>query len=381
MEQKSKNGVSIIGGADGPTSIFIAGPSEKQPLKVRIKNSIYRYKRIKVEKTIVANPHSLSETVQYAKEKYGLTETAPGNREYIEQIKCLKESLILQHEPELLGEMKLELEERKETGMRLALVQMPNYGSKDENLYKSLQAIEIASKQEADLVLFPEVQLTEFFPQYPGQDVHKYAVTIEGETVKKFCDICRNNKISAVPNLYLLENDRTYDASIFIDKNGEVKGTQKMVHIAQAEQFYEQDYYTPSDEGFKVFDTEFGKIGLVVCFDRHYPESIRTEVLRGAELILIPTVNTKAEPSLMFEWELRVQAFQNSVILAMCNRVGTEGNMCFSGESIVVDAKGDILAKADDTEQILYVDIDMQESLKIRNAKPYTQLRRPDFYL
>lgn len=210
--------------------------------------------------------------------------------------------------------MKLELEARKGIGLRLALVQMPNYGSKGENLYKSLQAIEIASKQGADLVLFPEVQLTEFFPQYPGQDAHKYAVTIEGETVKKFCDICRNNKISAVPNLYLLENDRTYDASIFIDKNGEVKGTQKIVHIAQAEQFYEQDYYTPSDEGFKVFDTEFGKIGLVVCFDRYYPESIRTEVLRGADLILIPTVNTKAEPSLMFEWELRVQAFQNSVI-------------------------------------------------------------------
>ena len=106
MKQKSKNAISIIGGADGPTSIFIAGHSKKQPLKIRIKNSIYRYKRKKVEKTIVANPHSLSETVQYAKEKYGLTETAPGNREYIEQIKCLKESLILQYEPELLGEMK-----------------------------------------------------------------------------------------------------------------------------------------------------------------------------------------------------------------------------------------------------------------------------------
>ena len=118
--------------------------------------------------------------------------------------------------------------------------------------------------------------------------------------MKIYIKVCRNNKISAVPNLYLLENDRTYDASIFIDKNGEVKGTQKMVHVAQAEQFYEQDYYTPSDEGFKVFDTEFGKIGIVVCFDRHYPESIRTEVLRGADLILIPTVNTKAEPSLIF---------------------------------------------------------------------------------
>ena len=105
MEQKSKNAVSIIGGADGPTSIFIAGHSKKQPLKIRIKNSIHRYKRKKVEKTIVANPHSLFETVQYAKEKYGLTETAPVDREYIEQIKCLKESLILQHKPELLGEM------------------------------------------------------------------------------------------------------------------------------------------------------------------------------------------------------------------------------------------------------------------------------------
>ena len=94
MEQKSKNGVSIIGGADGPTSVFIAGHSKKQPLKLRIKNSIYRYKRKKVEKTIVANPHSLSETVQYAKEKYALTETASVDREYIEQIKCLMKHLL-----------------------------------------------------------------------------------------------------------------------------------------------------------------------------------------------------------------------------------------------------------------------------------------------
>ena len=93
-----------------------------------------------------------------------------------------------------------------------------------------------------------------------------------------------------------------------------------------------------TDVGFKVFETEFGKLGIVVCFDRHYPESIRTEALKGADLILIPTVNTKAEPSEMFEWEVRVQAFQNSTIIAMCNRVGAEGDMDFSGESIVVDA-------------------------------------------
>ena len=108
----------------------------------------------------------------------------------------------------------------------------------------------------------------------------------------------------AVPNIYLLENGKTYDASILIDKNGSILGVQKMVHIAQAEQFFEQDYYMPSDDGFHVFDTAFGKIGIVVCFDRHYPESIRTEALMGADLILIPTVNTKEEPSKMFAWEI-----------------------------------------------------------------------------
>lgn len=100
-----------------------------------------------------------------------------------------------------------------------------------------------------------------------------------------------------------------------------------------------------------MFETEFGKIGIVVCFDRHYLESIRTEALKGANLILIPTVNTKAEPSEMFEWELRVQAFQSSVAIAMCNRVGVEGEMFFSGESIVVDENGNVIKKADDTNR------------------------------
>lgn len=129
-----------------------------------------------------------------------------------------------------------------------------------------------------------------------------------------------------------------------------------------------------------MFETEFGKIGIVVCFDRHYPESIRTETLMGADIILIPTVNTKSEPSEMFEWELRVQAFHNSVAIAMCNRVGSESEMIFSGESIVVDANGNVLVKADDKEQILYVDIDLCESNKIRERKSYTNLRRVELY-
>jgi predicted amidohydrolase len=264
--------------------------------------------------------------------------------------------------------------------MKLAMAQMKNEGSVEQNLAKSLNFIQNAAAQGADLILFPEVQLTEFFPQYPGRDVKAYEIDIDSDVVRAFKVACAQNHIAAVPNIYLEEGGELYDASLFIDKTGKVIGVQKMVHIAEAPQFYEQDYYAPSDTGFQVFDTELGKIGIVVCFDRHYPESIRTESLMGAELILIPTVNTKSEPLQMFEWEVRVQAFQNSVAIAMCNRVGTEGDMVFAGESILTDANGDILVKANDAEGLIIGELDLQSVGEIRSEKPYTTLRRTELY-
>lgn len=265
--------------------------------------------------------------------------------------------------------------------MKLAMAQMSNSGSVAENLEKSIAFIKEAASAGADMVLFPEVQLTEFFPQYEGLDVRKYGVERNSGIIDALRAACRENNIYAVPNVYLIENGRFYDASLVIDRSGEIVGIQKMVHIAQAKQFYEQDYYTPADDGFKVFDTEFGRIAIAVCFDRHYPESIRTETLMGAELILVPTVNTKTEPMEMFDWEIRVQAFQNCVAIAMTNRVGKEGEMDFAGESIAVDAEGRLIVKADDTEHLVYADIDLSESLKVRSRKPYTTLRRTEYYI
>ena len=106
MKGKSKSGVSIIGGADGPTSIFIAGRAQKRPLKVRIRSILYRFKRKRAEKKVVAGEHTLDELVQYAKNSYNLIETNSSERKYIEQQNNLKESLVLQHKPEILGEMK-----------------------------------------------------------------------------------------------------------------------------------------------------------------------------------------------------------------------------------------------------------------------------------
>jgi predicted amidohydrolase len=82
----------------------------------------------------------------------------------------------------------------------------------------------------------------------------------------------------------------------------------------------------------------------------------------------------------MFQWEVRVQAFQNSVAIAMCNRVGTEGEMVFAGESILTDANGNVVVKADDSEQLLMAEIDLQTSGEIRRQRPYTSLRRTEFY-
>lgn len=162
--------------------------------------------------------------------------------------------------------------------MRIALAQMKNEGTIKDNLDKSIEFIRQASENNASLILFSKVQLTEFFPQYKGKDVSQYRLKLDSKEVKMLQSASKRYNIISVPNIYL-EEEKNYDASLLIGKDGEIKGIQKMVHIAQARQFYEQDYYTPSNDRFKVFDTEYGKIGIVICFDRHYPESIRTEAL------------------------------------------------------------------------------------------------------
>lgn len=264
--------------------------------------------------------------------------------------------------------------------MKIALAQMKISENIDKNLEKILKLIEEAANNGAQLICFPELQLTPFFPQYEGLDVSNYAISIADEKIKKIQEKSRKFKIISIPNVYLKENENYFDASLVINNDGEILGTSKMVHIAQSHQFYEQDYYHPSDTGFKVFNTPVGKIGIIVCFDRHLPESFRICALEGADIIIIPTANVKSEPLEMFEWEVRISSMQNSVFTAMCNRVGKEGKMDFAGESIVVEPRGKIVIKVDDKEQLIYADININEVAKCRKEKPYMSLRRPFFY-
>ena len=248
--------------------------------------------------------------------------------------------------------------------MKIALAQMKMTPEMEINYQKSISLIEEAAQKGASLILFPEIQLTPFFPQFKDENVSDYVMTIDDPYVEGICRACRKNRIFASPNIYIEENGKKYDMSLLIND----------------ENFYEQTYYEPSEDGFPVFDTKLGRIAIVVCFDRHYPESIRTEALHGAELILIPTANTSAEPSELFQWEIKIQAFQNSVNIAMCNRVGKEGDMEFSGESIVSDYQGKTVAIAGRDEELLITEVNLSDATITRKKKPYISLRKPELY-
>ncbi|MFA9423271.1 MAG: carbon-nitrogen hydrolase family protein [Sedimentibacter sp.] len=264
--------------------------------------------------------------------------------------------------------------------MKLGMVQMSMKSNIEDNFNKSLDYCDKAKDAGCDLLFFPEVQLSPFFPQYEKKNVENYVVKEHDEKIRQIAAKAKKHNMCISPNIYLEKDGRRYDASLWINKKGEIEGISKMVHILQAEQFYEKDYYHPSEDGFRVYDTEFGRIGIVICFDRHLPESIRTCAAMGAELIIIPTANTKAEPLEMFEWEVRVQAMQNQVFIAMCNRIGLEGSMDFAGESLLVHPSGDLIYKAGDEETLIVQEIDLSEVSIWRKKRPYFQLRRPETY-
>lgn len=258
--------------------------------------------------------------------------------------------------------------------MKLAMAQMRMSADPRENLDKTLLSIRKAGQAGADLIFFPEVHLSPFFPQYEKRDASPWLMDLDGPEVSAIRTACREARIFASPNLYLREGDRRYDASLMIDAAGELLGVSKMVHITQAEHFYEQDYYDPSGEGFRVYDTPFGKTGIVICFDRHLPDGIRCCAQQGASLVLISTANVQGEPLDLFAWEVRVQAFQNTVFAAMCNRVGTEDALTFAGQSLLAAPDGGLLHKAGDREELLLLDVPLEQAARERAARPWLTL-------
>ncbi len=167
-----------------------------------------------------------------------------------------------------------------------------------------------------------------------------------------------------------------------IDADGTLLGKTRMVHVLEAPLFHEKSFYRPGDLGAGVFETAVGRIGVAICYDRHFPEYMRALALRGAELVVIPQAGALDEwPEGLFEAEVRTAAFQNGYFAALANRVGPEGPLTFAGESFVCDPEGRVLARAPRLEEaILVCEVDFSVLSACPARRFFLPDRRPEAY-
>ncbi|MGW8282569.1 MAG: carbon-nitrogen hydrolase family protein [Gemmatimonadota bacterium] len=268
--------------------------------------------------------------------------------------------------------------------MRLALIQTEAGPDRENNLARALSSMERASEAGANLVVFPELALDRFFPQYRVCGwADSVAESIPGPTSDRIASRAGELSLVTVFNLYERSEDgRTFDSSPVFDSDGSLLGVTRMVHITDYEGFHEQAWYHPGDTGAPVFDTAVGRIGVAICYDRHYPEYMRALGAAGAELVCIPQAGTAGEwPEGMFEAEVRATAFQNGYFAALCNRTGADGGLMFAGESFVSDPEGKVVARgASGAEDLILCDIDLSACSTSTARRLFWRDRRPGLY-
>lgn len=267
--------------------------------------------------------------------------------------------------------------------MKIALVQQAVTQDLDANLDRGLSALEEAAANGAELVVYPELAFTPFYPQHQADSVPlKLAEPVPGETTKRFSEAARRLKVVVVLNLYEKCGNRAYDTSPVIDSDGRLVGKTRMMHITDYDGFHEQGYYTPGDTGAPVYETAVGRLGVAICYDRHYPEYLRALALQGAELVVVPQAGAVGEwPEGLFEAELQVASFQNGYFMALANRVGQEDVLTFGGASFVTSPAGCIVAQAPvGQDAILYADVNLSECNTSHARRLFLRHRREQQY-
>ncbi len=269
---------------------------------------------------------------------------------------------------------------------KLGLVQMTMVDDQTQNVQKALDFMEKAAQLKVDIICFPELSFNSFFPKYPGEkQFFAQAQPIPGDLTTKFQEAAAKYEMVTIINLYEQGDllGEYYDTSPIIDSDGKMLGKVRMTHICEEKACHEKFYYwEPTNHtAYQVFTTHKGKIGVSICYDRHYPEIYRYLALKGAELILTPTAITTPEPIHMYEIELQAHSFENQVYTAFCNRVGKEDFLEFGGKSFVVNPEGQIMTRAKELEEdLIVVDLgNMEEMIKqTRNKRFYLRDLRKD---
>ncbi len=267
--------------------------------------------------------------------------------------------------------------------MKIALIQQHVTKDYEENLKRGIDSFHQAASSGAKLVAFAELAFSPFLPQIPAapESLAK-AEPIPGPTTEQFSKLAKKYGVVVVLNLFEREGEKTFDASPVIDADGKLLGVTRMVHIMEGPGFHEKGYYSPGNNINFVYETKVGRVGIAICYDRHFPEYMRCLGLKGAEIVIIPQAGAVGEwTEGIFEAELQVAAFQNGYYAALVNRVGKEDIVHFAGESFVVDPHGRIIAQAPKgKDYILYADCDFEQIPQSHAKKHFLQDRRPDFY-
>ncbi len=269
--------------------------------------------------------------------------------------------------------------------MKIACAQFQHVGDRAASLKKALTWVARAADQGADLIVFPELAFDFFFPQVRADASYfDWAESIPGPTTECFQSAAQQHRMVIVINVFeRAAPGRYYDASPVIDADGTLLGVSRMLHIAEEPGYNEKYYYWPGDSGWPVYETRAGRLGVAICYDRHFPEHFRALALGGAELVAVPTATSMSEQAFRDVWELEIQAaaVANQIFIAVANRAGVDGELRFFGESFVAGPGGQVIARAAaDVEELLVTAIDPGEIERARRQIPFLRDLRADLY-
>lgn len=268
--------------------------------------------------------------------------------------------------------------------MKISAVQISvEIGKIEENVKKAISFSDEAVKQGADLICLPEMFNTGYFCHTSHVDNSYFGLAepITGRTIKQFQSFAKQNKvIMIVPFYEYLSPGIFFNSACVIDESGKVLGCYRKTHIGWSGTGWEKYYCRPGNE-FPVFETSLGKIGILICYDRDFPEVARTLCLKGAEILCIPN---GASISLQETWKciLKTRAYENQVfVIGSCFTGRTdEEHHEFCGNSIVVDPFGNEINSLDREEGILISDIDLNQINQARIKRFMCRDRRPELY-
>lgn len=284
----------------------------------------------------------------------------------------------------------------KNQNFTIGTIQMQmKIGDPEANLAKACELLEQAAAKGVQVACLPELFMGEYFCQREQTDIFDLAEPVPGPTTEKLSQIAKKNKMVIIASLFEKRAPGIcHNTAAVIDADGQMLGIYRKMHIPHDPLFFEKYYFSPGDTGFKAFDTAYGRIGVLVCWDQWFPEGARITALKGAKALFYPTAigwhpAEKAEygESQVNAWEtmMRSHAIANGVYVAAANRFGQEkivgDGLEFWGHSFISDPYGRLLeVGSHDSEDVLVATVDLTVQEQTRRWWPFFRDRRIDAY-